>query len=201
MNGFRATSGGPDDQGQFRDSTSQGAQTTRVKTARRFSNPMFYGKEMNREGLQQCSACASPHRLQIDNAMAAKRPYKWITKSFSVSSATLSRHRAHLPPDLLPAAAIKGQDVILRAVDVHISELQRLSARMKRGKDAMESAKMMLAISRELRSWIQLRAQLAARTPVKPITHDDVEISDAQAQSVAEIILARSKGKKANENT
>jgi hypothetical protein len=125
--------------------------------------------------------------------MASRRTYGWIAKSFGVSPATLVRHRAHLPPDLFPSTSTKGQDAILRAIDIQINSLHVVAAQMKRAKNTTEKAKTMLAISRELRSWLELRIKVAARTPLKPIKHKEPELSDQQAASVAAIILSRSK--------
>jgi hypothetical protein len=150
---------------------------------------------MSPKNAARCSACSSPHSDQIANAMASRRTYTWIARSFGVSPATLVRHKAHLPPDLLPSTSTYGQDATLRAIDIEINDLHRLSAAVKREKNSIEKAKMVVAISRESWKWVQLRIKVAGRTPLKPLRHEEPELSAEQAASVAAIILSRSKQK------
>lgn len=133
--------------------------------------------------------------------MASRRTYGWISRSFGVSPATLVRHKAHLPPDLLPGASAYGQDATLRAIDIQINDLHRLSAAVKREKNSIEKAKMVVAISRESLKWVQLRIKVAGRTPLKPLKREEPELSPEQAESVANIILSRSKQKRTSSDT
>jgi hypothetical protein len=125
--------------------------------------------------------------------LTAKRPYRWVAKEFSISTATLSRHRSCMAGDLRPADTTKPQDTLLDAADRAINELQRLSARVKRGKNAKESAELMLKVSRELRSWFSLRFQLASRAPATPLVKHDTEVPEDRLESMAAAFLSRKK--------
>src|ERR1700732_661526 len=123
---------------------------------------------MTKRGAQGCTACASPHRAEIDAAMAAKRAYRWISSEFDVSTATLSRHKDHVASEAI-AVVSESQDEPLVAVDAAISELRKLQLRVKRAKNPVQAAELVLKVSRELRSWFSLRFQLAARQTATPM--------------------------------
>jgi hypothetical protein len=140
-------------------------------------------------GSQQCGICSHARRAEIEAALTAGKRYRAIADAFGVSTAGLSRHKAHAPASDLPVAP-KGQHKILADVDAAIRELRTLQSRAKRSKNAVELA---LKVSRELRSWFQLRVQLARSVATFSTSRERVEptLTQEQLETVAQSILRK----------
>jgi hypothetical protein len=149
---------------------------------------------MTKRGAQECTACVSPNRTAIDAAMRARRAYRWISSQFDVSTATLTRHKDHLASEAIEVVS-ESRDEPLAAVDAAISELRKLQLRVKRAKNPVQAAELVLKVSRELRSWFSLRFQLAARQPATPIVKHDTEVPEDRLESMAAAFLTRKKEK------
>ena len=113
-----------------------------------------------------CTVCAHPQRSVIDEALANKTaPLRSLAGQFRLSKTSLLRHKQeHLPADLLEIVAKDaGGDEESRAIDAEISRLKKAQKRADRRKD--EDTK--LKISRELRTWVELKSKLRARRPAR----------------------------------
>jgi hypothetical protein len=140
-------------------------------------------------GSQQCGICTHARRVEIEAALTAGKRYRGIAEAFGVSSAGLSRHKAHAPASDLPVAT-KGQHKILSDVDAAIRELRTLQSRARRSKNGAE---LMLKTSRELRSWFQLRVQLSRSVQTDSTKRERVEptLTQEQLETVAQSILRK----------
>jgi hypothetical protein len=123
--------------------------------------------------------------------MRAKKPYRTLVQAFGLSSAVLSRHRAHMPDN----APVPAQGKQLAAIDAQIVELRRIQARAKRNKNSAAAADIGLKVARELRSWFALRLQISRAVELTPSlrARSEPELSAEQLQTAAQILL---RGKK-----
>jgi hypothetical protein len=145
---------------------------------------------MGRRGQQVCTACTHHDVEALDAAIDAGLPYRTIAKTFSMSPATVGRHKAHKARRLNPNDA-SGD--LIRAVDSAIDEMRSLQTRAKRNKHAGVAADLLLKTSRELRALFALRAQFVRTSPSIPVERSEPEMSDEQLRQMATIFLARQK--------
>jgi hypothetical protein len=140
------------------------------------------------KGEQLCRICASVDRDRIEAAISARVGYREIAVKFHTSPSALSRHKAHMvgPGEL--ADTPKG---VIATADAAIQELRVLGRRARKHKDRIRGVALALSVSRELRSWLQLRSQLARRQPAGPNELTEPEVEDAELKRMAEVYLQR----------
>jgi hypothetical protein len=142
-------------------------------------------------GVQECSACTHIDRKTIDEALRARMALRKLAGLFGLSAATLCRHRAHLEAPATSQGDAGGTDGLLATADAAIAELRSLQRRARRNKNAAAGAELTLKASRELRSWIVLRAQLLSKQTTVPIKRSEPEVDDARLKKMAEVYLTR----------
>lgn len=80
--------------------------------------------------MPRCTTCAHPDRAEIDRRLAAGEAERSVAKRFSVSSASVHRHKGHHLPATLAAATEAAEvargDDLLGQVRQHIGELRAL---------------------------------------------------------------------------
>jgi len=133
----------------------------------------------------KCRVCTHPDQAAIEAGISAGRPYRVLAQEFHVSSASLSRHKAHLEA---PADAS-----LLDAADRIIDELRSVAQRVKRNRNLTQSVDLSLKVSKELRAWLTLRAQLIRQAPAVPAErHPDL---DSESMKNVDEILRQRLGK------
>jgi hypothetical protein len=142
-------------------------------------------------GVQECSVCTHIDRKTIEAALRSRMALRKLAKLFAVSAATLCRHRAHLETPAYSQRDASGTDGLLATADAAIAELRSLQRRARRNKNAAAGAELTLKASRELRSWIVLRAQLLSKQTAVPIERSEPEVDDERLKKMAEVYLSR----------
>lgn len=135
-----------------------------------------------------CTVCVHPQRKVIDEQLASRTSsQRTLAKQYRLSQGALIRHKqAHLSAELV--GIIKkdaGVDEETAAIDAEIARLKRAQKLADRRKD--EDAK--LKISRELRTWVELKAKLRAKRPIDGRDQQDA-LSPAEALDLAKNIIA-----------
>lgn len=101
---------------------------------------------------QQCTVCLHPQRDEIDLALAKGAPLRGVAKQFDVTTAAVFRHRHH---DDQKRPKNTGE---IDRINDEIARLTRARNRAKRKRNDAEA----LAIARELRNWLTLKAKFEA---------------------------------------
>ncbi|OGC01445.1 MAG: hypothetical protein A3G35_10965 [candidate division NC10 bacterium RIFCSPLOWO2_12_FULL_66_18] len=121
---------------------------------------------------RRCTACASPHRADIDQALASGQAIAGIARDFAVSEDALARHReAHLPGALVKAseaAEVARADTLLTKIQSLEAEAKRIGAKAEKEGDL----RCALVAVRELTRIVELLAKLTGeleRPAPKPV--------------------------------
>jgi hypothetical protein len=134
-----------------------------------------------------CTVCVHPQRKVIDEALASRTSsQRTLAKQYRLSQGALIRHKqAHLSAELVEIIKKDaGGDEESRVIDAEISRLKRAQKLADRRKD--EDGK--LKISRELRTWLELKAKLRAKRPLDGRDQQDAA-SPAEALQLAKDII------------
>ncbi len=124
---------------------------------------------------QTCTVCAHKDRESIDQALREGRPsIREIAKQSRLTSAAVFRHKQHTFPDKLPSN---------EEIPKEITKLRHAQAAAKRRRDTDA----VLAISREIRAWMLLKAKTKS---VLPRDRDKPEeLSRSEALTLAKQII------------
>jgi len=155
---------------------------------------------------QVCSICRHNQRDQIEQAMVRNISCRKIAALYRVSSSAVSRHRQHVPEQILGAArtAKDAENTeLVKATDKLLAEIHTLQRRVKRSKkrDTVQAGDLLLKISREVRALLELRERLAPRgSAAQPQakeqrSDDDSELlTEEEATALAKRFLASRPG-------
>jgi hypothetical protein len=144
-----------------------------------------------RRGVQECSVCTHVDRKTIEEGLRSRMALRKLAALFGLSAATLCRHKAHLEVPATSQSEAGRTDGLLVTADAAIAELRTLQRRARRNKNAAAGAELTLKASRELRSWIVLRAQLLSKQTAVPIKSSEPEVDDERLKKMAEVYLSR----------
>lgn len=161
---------------------------------------------------QTCNICRHPQRAEVERAMLGNVSCRKIAQLYQTSASCVSRHRHHIPEALLGAArSSKNQEdsELAKATDKLLVEVRGMQRRLRlsRKRNTVEVADLLLKISREIRALLELRSRLSgprvsqARSSAsaqEPTEHDDIEISESEADEVARKWLSRREGTSGN---
>jgi len=130
-----------------------------------------------------CTACRHPKRAEIDGALLGGEPLRNVAKQFSLSAASLFRHKAHLPKTL--AKAHEAREVA--RADSLVAQLNQLAADARRVQGKAEAAgdlRTALAGVRELTRLVEVATRLRAENSLS--LEDAQELFGGMARLVKE---------------
>jgi len=128
---------------------------------------------------RSCSICQHPQREAIDQALAAKEPYRQLTGRFGTSPAALHRHQAHVSgATTLEASALVGA----------AQQLATAAQALQRQAESTNSVPMMVQTLRQITSvlvevtsvLVQLTEICCAPSPLRPHTAHRATTRDAR---------------------
>lgn len=157
---------------------------------------------------QTCGICKHPRRTEIERAMAGNISCRKIAAQWQTSASCVSRHRAHTPEALLGAGRSTmnaEENELTKQTDKLLTEVRGMQRRLRlsRKRNTVEVADLLLKISREIRSLLELRSRIAgprvgiqrpSSAAAQPTEADEVEITESEADALAKKWLARREG-------
>ncbi len=117
---------------------------------------------------RRCTVCTHDRRADIDQALVARRSFRYIAGQYGVSKSALVRHH----DDHLPAALVKAQEATEAAqADALLAQVVGLKDRaisILDTAEAEEDLKAAIAAIREARGCVELLAKLAGQLQAAP---------------------------------
>ncbi len=117
---------------------------------------------------RRCTVCTHDKRDEIDQALVARQPYRYIAKQYGLSAAALVRHS----DDHLPAALVRAQEATEAAqADALLAQVCDLRDRALGILDMAETdedLKAAISAIREARGCVELLAKLAGQLKDAP---------------------------------
>jgi|CZKY01.1.fsa_nt_gi hypothetical protein len=132
-----------------------------------------------------CSVCRHEQRAAIDQALASKVAIRTVVAQFpGLNRPTLARHKLrHVEMKARPRATNDAaEDEETAAIDAEIKRLRK--AQKRAGRQDLK-----LAIGKELRTWMELKAKLRAKRPVDGGRDLQEPASRVEALELAKAIL------------
>jgi hypothetical protein len=133
---------------------------------------------------QECKACISPNRSQIDAALAAGESTRGAAGRFGVSKSSIARHRSHIGDDLARAADARG----LRAGDSLAQQLRDLVAdaqKIQADAEAQKDLRAGLMAVRELTRLVELGAKLSGALTTRHSVTVTVQQTPSRGEALA----------------